>query len=102
MRRYAFVYLFVGLTHTTSCVDEAFAATRSVDLSAASTDGPDDAKKSVAVAEHCYVCAPVLMPALAPLTDPSAQPAKLAFLAPRLLLLEDHPRLDTPPPKHLI
>jgi hypothetical protein len=93
----AFVYLFVGVAHTISCVDE-------VDLSATSADGPHDgtSKKSIPVAGHCDLCAPILMPALAPVPAPWAQPAKLAFLPPRLVLLEDHPRLDTPPPKHLI
>lgn len=97
----AFAYLFVGLAHTISCTDEAVAI--AIDTGAASDDGPDQSgtKKSPVVAEHCYVCAPVLMPALIPDAGPSARPVKLSFVAPALRL-EEHSRLDTPPPKHLI
>jgi len=41
------------------------------------------------------------MPALIPVAEPSAEPVKLSFVTPAFLL-EDHPGLDTPPPKHLI
>jgi len=99
----AFAYLFVGLAHTISCTDEAVAFALSVDIGTASDDVQDEGgtKKTPVVAEHCYVCAPVLMPALIPDAGPSARPLKLSFIAPALLL-EEHPRLDTPPPKHLI
>jgi len=40
------------------------------------------------------------MPVLVPVAAPSAQPIKLTFDAP-MFVLEDHPGLDTPPPKHL-
>lgn len=98
----AFVYLFVGLAHTISCVDDAVAATISIDMSGAPDDGSDEggSKQSPIVAEHCYVCAPVLMPVLAPVADPSAHLVRMVFVTPKFLL-EDHPRLDTPPPKHL-
>lgn len=66
------------------------------------TDKSDEgAKKTLTVVEHCYTCAPVVMPALVPVAEPSAEPVKLSFEAPTFLL-EDHPGLDTPPPKHLI
>jgi hypothetical protein len=41
------------------------------------------------------------MPVLVPVAEPSAQPIKLSFDAP-MFVLEDHPGLDTPPPKQLI
>jgi hypothetical protein len=99
----AFAYLFVGLAHTISCTDEAILFAISADTGTSSNDGPDEdgTKKSPVVAAHCYVCAPVLMPAVVPDAGPSARPVKLFFIAPALLL-EEHPRLDTPPPKHLI
>lgn len=98
----AFVYLFVGLAHTISCVDQAVAASISVEVGDATDDGLDKSipKHSPAVAEHCYACAPITMPVLAPVAAPSAHPVKLFFVT-SALLLEDHPRLDTPPPKHL-
>ena len=99
----AFAYLFVGLAHTISCTDEAVAFAITADTGTASDDGSDQSgtKKSPVFAEHCYVCAPVLMPALIPDAGLSARPVKLSFAAPALLL-EEHSRLDTPPPKHLI
>jgi hypothetical protein len=98
----AFAYLFVGLAHTITCTDEAVTFAISVDTGTSSDDGDEGGtKKSPVVAEHCYVCAPVLMPAVVPDAGPSARPVKLFFIAPALLL-EEHPRLDTPPPKHLI
>lgn len=98
----AFAYLFVGLAHTISHTGEVVTSTISLDFGTASDDDPDDggSKKSPAVAEHCSVCTPLLMPALVPDSGPSARPIKLSFVAPRLLP-EDRPGLDTPPPKHL-
>lgn len=98
----AFAYLFVGVAHTISCTDEAVAATISSDSGNILDDGSDEggSKKSPVVAGHCYVCAPVMMPALVTDAGPSEGPVKLSFVPPTLRL-EDHPRLDTPPPKHL-
>ncbi|MBR1090851.1 hypothetical protein JQ621_25605 [Bradyrhizobium manausense] len=98
----AFAYLFVGLAHTISCTDEAVAAAISSDFGNVPDDGSDEggSKKSPVVAGHCYVCAPVMMPALVTDAGPSARAVTLNF-APQKLQFEDHPRLDTPPPKHL-
>ncbi len=102
----AFAYLFVGFAHSfahaAGCFDETFASTVLSEAAVPPTDNSDDSdsKKSSVVAEHCHVCAPVLMPALAPDAGRSVQPVQVAFTTPQLLL-EDHPRLDTPPPKHL-
>jgi hypothetical protein len=52
------------------------------------------------VVEHCYTCVPLLIPAPVLVAEPAAEPVKLSFDAP-MFLLEDHPGLDTPPPKHL-
>jgi hypothetical protein len=97
---FAFVYLFVGLAHTVACVDQAVAASISVDMKAASNEGSDDSGQahSQAAAEHCSACAPVQMPSLVSVAVPSAYQVKLVFVTPALLLA-DHPRLDPPPPK---
>ncbi|WP_454633539.1 hypothetical protein [Bradyrhizobium cenepequi] len=97
----AFAYLFVGVLHTVSHADEAVAAiAANVDslLDVGSDDG--GSKKSPAVAEHCHICAPMLMPALTPAPFPSANVLKTTSAAPNFMV-EDHPRLYTPPPKHL-
>lgn len=99
---FAFVYLFVGWAHMAACVDQAVAASISVDMKAASIEGSDDSGQadSQAVAEHCFACAPVQMPSMASAAVPSAYQVKLVFVTPALLLA-DHPRLDPPPPKTL-
>lgn len=98
----AFTYLFVGLVHATEHASENLSATISTGISVAATDGSDDdgSKKSASVAEHCHIFATVLMPVLAPVATRSIRSVRLSFVVPKLLL-EDHPWLDTPPPKHL-
>lgn len=98
----AFAYLFVGLAHTIYCTDEAVAAAIASDFGNIPDDVSDEggSKKSPVVAGHCYVCAPVTMPALVPDAGPSESQVKLSFVPPKLRF-EDHHRLDTPPPKHL-
>lgn len=103
------VYLFVGLVHASAHVNEvitqvneAIPATISLDMSAGATDvsGDADSKKSSAAAEYCQVYAPSVMPTPMPTATPVAHPAKITFVASRRLL-EDHSKLDTPPPKSL-
>ncbi|WP_291614293.1 hypothetical protein [Bradyrhizobium sp.] len=97
----AFAYLFVGLVHTVSHANEAVAAI-AANVESLSNVGSDDggSKKSPVVAEHCHICAPMLMPPFARVAAPSAHVLKTASAEPNFLV-EDHPRLDTPPPKHL-
>ena len=99
----AFAYLFVGMSHAVSCADEVVGISLAVDVSTSSDDsGQDDdgTKKPPAVASHCYVCAPILTPAMAEVNGPSAKPVRLSLLAQQLL--HANPLwLDTPPPKHL-
>lgn len=98
-----FAYLFVGMSHAVSCADEVVGISLASDFSTASNDGGQDddgTKKLPVVASHCYVCAPILTPALAAVSGPSAKPVRLSFVAEHRL----HPNplwLDTPPPKHL-
>jgi hypothetical protein len=102
----AFSYLFVGFAHSfahsAEFFGEAFASPVTSEASVPPGDNSDDgdSKKSSVVGEHCYVFAPVVMPALAPDAGPSFRPMQVAFCTPRLLL-DDHPRLDTPPPKQM-
>lgn len=108
MSLFAFVYLFVGLVHATAHVNETIAtlnkaiSTISLEANLAATDdfGGSDSEKLSAEGEYCQVYAPTLMPALARVSAPTAEFVQLVFI-PRSLLLEDHGRLDTPPPKHL-
>jgi hypothetical protein len=93
-------YVIVGFGGEISCAEETLATANSLDASAVTDKSDEGSKKTPTVVEHCYTCAPVVMPALFPVAEPSAEPVKLSFEAPTFLL-EDHPWVDTPPPKHL-
>ena len=97
----AFVYLFVGLAHTVSCVEQAVAATVAMDVGPV-TEGSDDGptKHSTALGDHCHACVPGVTPTSDIAAGPSEHAARLVQAAP-LALSADHPWLDTPPPKHL-
>ena len=96
----AAAYLMVGFAGEVSCAEETLPAAASLDASAGLATTDEGSKKTPTVVEHCYTCAPVVMPVLVPVAEPSAEPVKLSFEAPTFLL-EDHPGLDTPPPKYL-
>ena len=93
-------YVIVGFGGEISCAEETLATANSLDASAVTDKSDEGSKKTPTVVDHCYTCAPVVMPALVPVAEPSAEPVKLSFEAPTFLL-EDHPGLDTPPPKRL-
>jgi len=95
-------YLFVGLGHVAFCTQGAIAATVASEIGLASSDGSEDgdSKKAHVLAERCPVCAPIVMPAPVSVATPLERPVKIAFVVSRRLL-EEHPKLDTPPPKHL-
>jgi hypothetical protein len=93
-------YVIVGFGGEISCAVETLETANSLGASAVTEKSDEGSKKTPTVVEHCYTCAPVVMPALAPVAEPSAEPVKLSFETPTFLL-EDHPGLDTPPPKHL-
>jgi hypothetical protein len=93
-------YVIVGFGGEISCAEETLAATNSLGASAVTDKSDEGSKKAPEVIEHCYTCVPLLMPTLVPVAEPSAEPVKLSFEAPTFVL-EDHPGLETPPPKHL-
>jgi hypothetical protein len=93
-------YVIVGFGGEISCAEEALATAGSLDASAVTDKSDEGSKKTPTVVEHCYTCAPIVMPALVPVAEPSAESLKLSFEA-STFLLEDHPGLDTPPPKRL-
>lgn len=95
-------YLFVGLGHVAFCTEEAVAATIASEIGAFSKDGSTDgdAVKAPVLAARCPVCTPAVMPTPLAVAVPMEQTVKIAFIAPQRLL-EEHPKLDTPPPKYL-
>jgi hypothetical protein len=100
----AVTYLLVGLGGEISCAEETLEAASSASISlpeasAATEKSEQGSQKAPTVVEHCYTCVPLLLPAPVLVAEPSAGPARLAF-ASVPFLVEDHPGLDTPPPKH--
>jgi hypothetical protein len=93
-------YLLVGFSGEISCAEETLEAVGSFDVSTATNKSDEGSKKAPQVVEHCYTCVPLLVPAPILVAEPVAEPVKLSFDAP-VFVLEDHPGLDTPPPKHL-
>src|SRR6266852_665712 len=101
----AVAYLLVGFSGEVWCAEETLeianaSIANSSEVNAATEKSDEGSKKAPTVVEHCYTCVPLLMPAPVLVAEPSAQPVKLSFEAPTFVL-EDHPWVDTPPPKHL-
>jgi hypothetical protein len=97
----AFTYLFVGLAQTISCADDAIVSVMSSEFTNSLDDGSiqGDPKAVPVVAGHCHFCAPLMMPVLAMILQPSAITVALSYHLP-IPHFEGHPRLDTPPPRH--
>ena len=93
-------YVIVGFGGEVSCAEESLTNGTSSGIIVVADRSDEGSKQTPLTVEHCYTCAPVVMPVLVPVGEPLAEPVKLSFDAP-MFVLEDHPGLDTPPPKHL-
>jgi hypothetical protein len=93
-------YVVVGVGGEISCAEEGLEVVGQVAVDVAQDKADQGAKKSVTVVDHCYTCVPLLLPAPVLVAEPPAKPTTLAFTTP-VFFLEDHPGLDTPPPKRL-
>ena len=95
----AFVYLFVGIAHNISCLDQAVASGFAIE---ANVDASDDSgtKIGAVLCDHCPTCVPAVMPVPAFAEAPSALPSQ-PVVSVVVVLVAGHPRLDTPPPKRL-
>ncbi|WP_128970724.1 hypothetical protein [Bradyrhizobium tropiciagri] len=94
-------YVLVGIGGEISCAEETLEVAGQVVADVAQEKADPGTKKSVTVVDHCYTCVPLLLPALVLIVAPQAKPMAPAFTTP-MFVLEDHPRLDTPPPKRLV
>lgn len=92
-----FVYLFVGVVHWVSCIEQgpafSFAAQT---VSSGSHDGDQPAE--LTLCDHCPSCTPALMPAPVTEATPDALPGS-APVALALLSAFDHRVTETPPPR---
>ena len=97
-------YVVVGFVGEISCASETLASAERIEIAQApALTGQDKtdqgSKKPAVVVDHCYTCVPLLIPSPILVAEPIAKPALPTFATP-VLLLEDHPGLDTPPPKY--
>ena len=93
-------YAIVGFGGEISCAEETLAGASSLEAGMVTNKPNEGSKETPGLVEHCYTCIPLVMPAPVLVAEPKAESVKLSFEAPTFLL-EDHPGLDTPPPKHL-
>jgi len=59
----------------------------------------DSKKPAVTVVDHCYTCVPLIVPPPVLVAEPAAKSVPPTYATPTFLL-ENHPALDTPPPKY--
>jgi hypothetical protein len=93
-------FVIVGIAGEIACAQETLESADWVTADVPRDKADQGTKESVTVVDHCYTCVPLLIPSPVLIAEPSAKPAALAFTTPTFRL-EDHPRLDTPPPKAL-
>jgi hypothetical protein len=93
-------YIVVGFAGEISCASETLASVDQIDIGDASAKSDQGSKKPVTVVDHCYTCVPLLVPPPVLVAEPAAKSVSPAYDTPTFLL-EDHPGLDTPPPKRL-
>lgn len=95
----AFVYLFVGISHSVFWLDQAVASSFALEQTPDSlNDG--DSKGTLAFCDHCPTCIPAIVPAPAVVAVPPARLAQpVITVAPSVMAAPL--RLDTPPPKFL-
>lgn len=102
-------YVVVGFAGEIACAGETLASADRIEVADALANTDQDntdqdkadqgSKKPVTVVDHCYTCVPLLIPAPVLVAEPAAKAAPPAYATPTFLL-EDHPGLDTPPPKY--
>jgi hypothetical protein len=96
----AISYVLVSVGGEISCAEETLEAANGATLVTGTADNPEEgSKKATPVVDHCYTCIPIVLPAPLLVAVPSADPVEVSFATPTFWL-EDHPGLDTPPPKH--
>jgi hypothetical protein len=99
-------YVVVGFAGEIACASETLVCADQIEIAdapASADQGKSDqgSKKPVTVVDHCYTCVPLLIPAPVLVAEPAAKSAPPAYATPTFLI-EDHPGLDTPPPKYRI
>ena len=92
-------YIVVGFAGEISCASETLASADQIEIADAPAKTDQGSKKPVTVVDHCYTCVPLLIPPPVLVAEPAAKSVPPTYATPTFLL-EDHPGLDTPPPKY--
>lgn len=96
-------YVVVGIGGEIACAEETLMSVEQVEqleLGEAPGKADQDSKKpAVTVVDHCYTCVPLLIPPPILVAEPAAKSVSPTYATPTFLL-EEHPGLDTPPPKY--
>jgi hypothetical protein len=93
-------YVIVGIAGEIACAEETLASVEQLELGDVPGKADQDSKKpAVTVVDHCYTCVPLLVPPPVLVAEPASKSAPPTYATPTFLL-EDHPGLDTPPPKY--
>jgi hypothetical protein len=95
----ALIYLFVGVAHQISCLDQAIASPFGIEKVA---DAPHDggSQSELLLCDHCPICVAAVMPAPVMEPEPCGLPGSTST-AVASFFAADHAWLDSPPPKSL-
>jgi hypothetical protein len=95
-------YVLVGFAGEISCAEESLGIPeKSISVDVASNKADPSTKKSQTVIDHCYTCAPVVIPVAANVCIPASLSGAMSFGCSTIPALEAR-LLDTPPPKSSI
>lgn len=96
-------YVLVGVAGEIACAEETPSIVEQaaqLELGGSFGKADEDSKKpAVTVVDHCYTCVPLLLPPPLLVVEPAAKSVSPDYATPTFTL-EEHPGLDTPPPKY--
>lgn len=95
-------YVLVGFAGEISCAEESLGIPeKSLSVDVTSDQADPNTKKSPTVVDHCYTCAPLVIPVAAAVCAPASLSGTMSFGCSTIPALEAR-LLDTPPPKSSI
>lgn len=95
-------YVLVGIAGEICCAGETLESADRIEVGDVPSKTDQGSKKPAeTVIDHCYTCVPLLIPPAVLVAEPAAKSVLPTYATPTFLL-EEHPRLDTPPPKYRI
>lgn len=93
-------YVVVGIGGEIACAEETLMSVEQLEFGHAPGELDQNSKKPAEiVVDHCYTCVPLLLPPPILVGEPAAKSVPPTYTTPAFRL-EDHPALDTPPPKY--